>query len=67
MVVIVNISTGVIISDQAHLEIPPGHRVKMAGSMDDVLGTYPELILFLQRGRINVFEESEKVIEHADA
>lgn len=67
MVVIVNISHGTIISDQAHIELAPGSRVRIAGTVEDILGTYPDLILFMQRGRINVFEESEKVSEHADA
>ncbi len=58
MITIINISDGNLILDSMGVVLVKGQRVGLSGSLSNNLVLYPEISLFLNRGRIAVEDTS---------
>ena len=60
MIFLVNISSGDVMLDSMNIVLSRGTKLMLAGSLVENLVLYPEISLFLNRGRIAVEETSER-------
>jgi len=67
MAIITNMSYGTVMLDTMATALEQGHSIEVDGSLIENLVKYPELSMFLGRGRISMAESTpELLIEVSD-